>query len=144
MKELKTEVRIHAPSKHVWAILLDLDRYREWNPFIPEIEGTVQEGGRLRFRIDPPDGKAMTFKPKVTRVNENRELRWFGRLPLPGLFDGEHIFQLSDVDNGHCHLIHREEFSGILVPFFWKTLEPPTRRGFEAMNAALKRRAEAA
>ena len=40
--------------------------------------------------------------------------------------------------------VQREEFRGVLVPFFWKSLDTHTRQGFEAMNAALKQRAEAA
>ena len=40
--------------------------------------------------------------------------------------------------------VQREEFRGVLVPFFWKSLDTHARQGFEAMNAALKQRAEAA
>ena len=35
------------------------------------------------------------------------------------------------------------DFSGVLVPLFWRGLEPDTRRGFEEMNRALNRRADA-
>jgi hypothetical protein len=34
-------------------------------------------------------------------------------------------------------------FRGLLVPFLASTLRTTTRRGFEAMNAALKKRVEA-
>ena len=37
----------------------------------------------------------------------------------------------------------REEFRGVLVPLLWKQLDTRTRAGFEAMNEALKARAEA-
>jgi hypothetical protein len=39
-------------------------------------------------------------------------------------------------------LVHREEFRGILVPLLWGSLEVKTKKGFEAMNLALKQRAE--
>jgi hypothetical protein len=43
-----------------------------------------------------------------------------------------------------CRLYHTERFSGVLLPLFGEGLLEATRRGFEAMNAALKTRAEAA
>jgi hypothetical protein len=62
------------------------------------------------------------------------EFRWF--------VDGEHIFELHPSEGG-TRFVQREIFSGLLVPLLWGTLEDPTRRGFDAMNRALKERAEA-
>jgi hypothetical protein len=38
--------------------------------------------------------------------------------------------------------VHREEFTGILVPLLWRSLDRDTRRGFEEMNRRLKELAE--
>ncbi len=92
MKELRTEIEINASADTVWAILTDLSQFAAWNPFMPEAEGEIREGARLKVRIAPPGGKAMTFKPTVTpRVEPGRAFRWLGRLLLPGLFDGHAI-----------------------------------------------------
>jgi hypothetical protein len=40
-------------------------------------------------------------------------------------------------------LRHSESFQGYLVPLLWRSVEPASRAGFEAMNRALKARAEA-
>ncbi len=85
----------------------------------------------------------MTFKPTVIHVAPERELRWRGRLLLPGVFDGEHCFEMSPLGEGRTRFVQREKFSGLLVPFLWNRLATNTRRGFEAMNTALKERAEA-
>ena len=85
----------------------------------------------------------MTFKPTVTRVDSGRELRWLGRLLLPGIFDGEHIFEVSFLGEKRTQLTQRETFRGLLVPLLWSSLNTNTRKGFEAMNVALKARAEA-
>ena len=90
MRELLTKTGISAPPEYVWRILVDFNKFPEWNPFIKEAEGEITEGGRLKVRIEPPGGKGMTFKPVVKRVALNRELRWLERLIVPGLFDGEH------------------------------------------------------
>ncbi len=142
MKELRTEIEINAPAAKVWAILTDLGQYAAWNPFMPEAVGEVKEGERLRVRIAPPGGKAMTFTPTVTLVEPERAFRWLGRLLLPGIFDGEHIYEITPLSEGSIRFVQRENFRGILVPLFWKSLDTQTRQGFEAMNAALKQRAE--
>ena len=37
----------------------------------------------------------MKFKPIILEAEANRELRWRGSLPIPGLFTGEHIFTIK-------------------------------------------------
>ncbi len=84
----------------------------------------------------------MVFQPKVTRAEEHQELRWLGRFVLPGLFDGEHAFTIQSLGPTRVRFIQREKFKGLLVPLFATTLDDQTKRGFQAMNEALKRRAE--
>ena len=38
MKRLHSEIEISATPAHVWTVLTDLARYREWNPFIERVE----------------------------------------------------------------------------------------------------------
>lgn len=142
VKDLSTQVEIDASIATVWKILTDLGGFAEWNPFMPEAEGDVREGARLKVLMEPPGGKTMTFRPTVTRVDPETELRWLGHLLFPGLFDGEHIFELSSLGDGRVRLIQRETFRGLLVPLLWKSMATSTRNGFEAMNVALKKRAE--
>jgi hypothetical protein len=100
-------------------------------------------GERLTNRLQPPGGKAMTFRPTVTAVEPNRTFEWLGRLGLPGIFDGRHRFELEATASGGTRLVHTEHFRGILVRFMRKSLDTKTLQGFELMNAALKTRAEA-
>src|SRR2546428_6274197 len=142
MKELSAEIEIEAPPERVWQILTDFPKFFEWNPFIRQMSGEPKTGARLRVRLEPPGGRAMTFKPKMLNVEPHRELRWLGRLWIPGLFDGEHIFTIERLDEKRVRFIQREKFTGLLVPFMAKGLDRDARRGFEEMNRALKERAE--
>ena len=144
MKQLYTEIEIDASAKRVWELLTDFASYPEWNPFIRSIGGQPAPGERLRARLEPPGGLAMTFKPKVLTAEPNRELRWLGHLLVPGLFDGEHSFTIQPLEDDRVRFIQREAFQGLLVPLFARSLESKTRQGFEEMNRALKGRAEAA
>lgn len=142
MKKLQAEVTISAPPSVVWGILTDLDRYEEWNPFVVEAEGTVAVGSKLRLRIEPPGGKGARFRPTVTVVEPERSFEWLGRLGFPGLFDGRHRFTLEQVAGG-TRFLQSEEFVGVMVPLFSRSLDAHTRPGFEAMNQAIKALAEA-
>lgn len=84
----------------------------------------------------------MVFKPVVLAYKPNKEFRWKGKLLFKGLFDGEHIFELTANADGTTTLVQREVFTGILVPLFAKMLDTSTLNGFRQMNEALKTRAE--
>ena len=84
----------------------------------------------------------MTFKPTVLAFEKNKEFRWIGHLLFPGLFDGEHKFELNDNRNGTTTFKQSEKFAGILVPLFKKMLDNNTKKGFEEMNKKLKELAE--
>ena len=140
--ELRHEIEIEAPVEAVWTVLADTSAYGDWNPFIRRLQGELREGARLEVEIAPPGGKAMTFKPRVLVAAPERELRWFGRLLMPGLFDGEHRFQIEALPAGRSRFIQSERFSGILVRPLRRALDR-THIGFAQMNKALKAEAEA-
>lgn len=141
MKTLNTEIRINAPAEKVWRILMDFEAYPTWNPFIREISGDHQKGGKLNVLMHPPHQKETRFRPVVQQSEPNRIFEWLGHLLIPGIFDGRHRFEIQEEEEG-VRFIHSEKFKGILVSFIWKRLEGPTKAGFEAMNMKLKEIAE--
>jgi hypothetical protein len=140
---ITTRVEIAAPPEMVWGHLTDLDSFEQWNPFMIDASGRVEEGAKLHIRMQQPGGSAMTFKPTVTRSEGPYRFEWLGSLVVRGLFDGRHQFELEPTDSGTL-LRHSEEFTGVLVPVLKKSLDTKTLAGFEAMNRALRSRVEAA
>ena len=137
--EIRSEIDIEAPPAAVWAELSDLPGYEDWNPFITRAEGAAETGRLLSLRMQPTGGRAMTIRPRVTDVSADSVLEWLGHLGVPGVFDGRHRFELSETPTG-THLVQREEFRGVLVRPLRRSLDTGTLAGFEAMNAALRRR----
>src|SRR6266581_327402 len=86
----KVVVLLFGSGKRVCAALTDFASFPKWNPFIREIRGTPAVGSRLEVTIGASGTKPMSFRPTVKNVVPNRELRWLGRVGIPGLFDGEH------------------------------------------------------
>jgi len=141
-RRIATAIDIDAPAAMVWRVLVDFPSYPEWNPFIRRISGEVKVGARLEVTVQPVNRKPMTFRPTVRVVEADRELRWLGRVLLPGIFDGEHAF-IIEPRVGGCRLRHEEGFSGLLVPAFSAMLAD-TATSFASLNSALKLRCETA
>ena len=92
MTHLRTKISITAPPERVWHLLTDFVSYPQWNPFIRRVRGELREGAQLEVYLQPSGARGMTFRPRVLKVEPDRELRWLGHFLIPGLFDGEHIF----------------------------------------------------
>jgi hypothetical protein len=144
MRELIRAIDIDAPAETVWQILTDLPRFSEWNPFIREARGRLAVGGTVKVRAHPPLGIPLRFQATVLACEENRELRWRGQVLASWLASGEHCFTLEPAGPGRVRFVQREIFGGLLPRLARWLLERQAGGGFDAMNRALKARAEAA
>ena len=95
-------------------------------------------------KIPYPSKAALNYPLEypVTVVEDGTTFEWFGTVGFRGLFDGRHRFDLEATPTG-TKLTQSESLDGILVRVMRKSLDTNTHAGFEAMNAALKARAEA-
>ena len=142
MKEVSSEIEINSYPENVWRILIDFATYDQWNPFIKKIIGLPTERSKIEIYIETPSGKNRKYSPRITRVEEGRELRWFGKSSLPGFLNAEHIFTIEELQPERVRFVQREVFDGLLTRVFGKGLDSDIMRGFHNMNNALKRRAE--
>ncbi|HZV13636.1 MAG TPA: SRPBCC domain-containing protein [Candidatus Kapabacteria bacterium] len=141
MREIATEIEIKASPEKIWAILMDFPKYPEWNPFIKSVTGSSKTGSQLKVLLQPPGARGMEFEPIVLKSVPGHEFRWKGKLFMNGLFDGEHAF-IIELRSGAVRFTQKEKFTGRLVPMMFTMIGAQTLRGFEAMNTALKERAE--
>jgi len=140
---IKTTIDIAASPEMVWRVLTDFPSYPKWNPFIRSVQGKPVQGQRLKISMRLPHGRSYKFSPRVIKAVPATELRWRGRMFIAGLFDGEHAFII--VPNGlkGVRFIQREHFSGLLTPLILPFIGAKTHKGFDLMNLALKKVAEA-
>ncbi|WP_458011591.1 SRPBCC family protein [Candidatus Solincola sp.] len=143
-REMVTSVVIKASPRRVWEVLTDLSSYPAWNPMIRWAEGEIREGARLRVRFHPRERKrGRTFNPRLRVVVPERELRWGGWPPLPGIFDFEHYWILEPEPGGGTLLRHGVLVKGLLAPLVMPVVERLSGGPFQAMNRAHRERAEA-
>lgn len=138
---IETEIDIQASQTVVWNTLTDFDSYPEWSTFILAFEGDVVQGNTVTVHLDDGGGET-TVKPRIIALDDPNKLVWLGKMGASWLLSAEHSFVLTDVKAGKTRVTHSEKFTGILVPFLWKTLDKRTRPAFVRFNEALRRRCE--
>jgi uncharacterized membrane protein len=74
MKKIETHIQIEAPLDSVWGIFSDFEKYNEWNPFLIEVHGALNEGESLKIKVVLSNGKAKFAEPKVERVIYGKEV----------------------------------------------------------------------
>jgi len=138
--EIRSEIVIEGTAAVVWDVLSDFSRYSEWNPGFEKAEGRAEVGQTLHLTFAKEGGRGMTMHPTVLVADPGRELRWLGRLWIPGIFDGEHCFEIQETEPGRVRFVQRERFRGVLVPILRKTIEVDTLAMFQKVNVALAAR----
>jgi hypothetical protein len=143
MKEIRSEIEIGSSPDKVWQLLISSPGY------VPDgIREAVKDrrvGSKLKVYIGTEGGKGALFTVRLLVAEPGRELRWKGNLWIPGLFDGEHAFEIKPIpDNqggGKVLFLQSEKFSGLFLLFLSKTIKN-TKEEFDKMNVTLKQRAE--
>ncbi len=141
IRSVVTVVDINAPGDRVWQALTDLNGYHAWNPFLTSASGTVAPGNTIKIAAKIGN-RTITFHPRIVTVEPGKKMVWVGRLLSPELFEGEHAFEVIEIDQSHTRVIQSEHFKGILVAAFWRRFSPALLQGFRAMDDALKQRCE--
>jgi hypothetical protein len=147
----RARVEIEAPLDVVWSVVLDVDRYPEWNPFVVRAEcaSPPAVGDPIRLHVRWANGRSATSPERISAVEPpevaadgvRRAALAYVYEGLParlGLVRGTRWQRLSQPDGGPTTYDTVEEFAGPLVP-----LAGPGRvaEGFARHAAALKVRA---
>lgn len=142
MKEIKTELEIMASSKRVWQVLTDFPNYSKWNPVIVQVKGEAKVRTKLEIHLRTTGGKNRIYKPTITKVEPDRELRWYGKSLFPGMLNGERIFTIHSLGTDNVLFFHSQIFTGLGVYLGGNRLERDIRATLNEMNVALKRQVE--
>jgi hypothetical protein len=144
MRQVHTHVDIDAPAAVVWGILADFGMYRRWNPLIRSVLGRAESGRQIEVRLAAPPGADLAARLTIVYLRQHHEMRWVEWWSVPGLYASERRFRLEPLPGGAVRFHHGEQVRGVMVPLLGRRRRLRGRAGFEAMNAALKQRAEQA
>ncbi|MBD2203584.1 SRPBCC domain-containing protein [Calothrix sp. FACHB-1219] len=140
---IDTSIIIDAPPDRVFKVLTDFGAYSQWNDLLLFHSGDPIVGSKLKLELRLPDGKGFVFEPTVITCEKNLCFAWLARTMMKGVFDGEHRFELTQLEGNRTQLRNIEYYSGMLSPLFQRSpMMRDADKGFEQMNEALKTRVE--
>lgn len=144
VKEIRTEIEIEARPEVVWDVLTDFSAYPAWNPCLVEVRAHPRPGSRVDM-VFRSSRRHFRLDATVLRADPGRALRWQGPISKARgvLFRGEHYWTIRELRGGSwTHLVHGEQFDGLLIPPMSRWLDQEVGGGYHALNRALKARAE--
>lgn len=138
---VRAEIEIDAPIERVWQILKDVDRYREWNPFTPRVETTLQVGDPIHLHVRL-SGKRLTHRVEYITRNEPYTLGWEMKMGARFLLYAERVQTLTARDENRTHYMTEDCFTGWLRPLVLALFGRAMERGFSDCALGLKKAAE--
>jgi hypothetical protein len=138
MKSVKTLCEIKAPVEEVWKILSQIKQWPRWTDVFSDISVKPEIGGEMHFRILLEGRKRpMKFKATISQWEVNQAIAWKGG--VKGIITGEHYLHLKKIDETHTHVIHGEDFGGILPVLFLRNgLNRRIENTYKKFNTQLK------
>ena len=140
----QTTFAVNAPAPRVWAALTAVDRYPEWNPQIPRLNGSLRPGEQIALQLALPGRPPMDLTATIEDARPDALLTWRGHVLAAWFFEGYRRFEIEPVAPGQVRVTHVEDVHGLLAPLFDMVLGRRVQASHDALNAALKARAEAA
>ena len=123
---------INAEATVIWNLLTSATNYTQWNSTIVSLEGTIQEGGKIKLvsTLDPK----RTFKLKVKEMVPTSKLVWGDGM-------GNRTY-LLEAKGKTTVFTMTETIGGLMFPLFAGMI-PEFDASFEQFTADLKAAAEA-
>jgi Polyketide cyclase / dehydrase and lipid transport len=137
----REQVVIAADQARIWQLLVDLDGYQSWNPWVVKAEGAAESGADVRVQV-VLNGRVMSARHTVLTVGYGSEFCWKDAGWNSWFVYGQRCRWLEPQPDGT--VLFRQELmldgplSGVAAATMGKALQD----GMAAETAALKRTAE--
>ena len=135
-------ITIETPARRVWEILMDLERYGEWNPFTTRVDTSLEVGSPVDLYVTLGPFK-LKQPEQIQAVDPPSLLAWGMIMGARWLLVTRREQRLEALSDTRCCYTTTDGFTGFLTPVVVLLFGGLIRRGFNAMAWALKERAEA-
>jgi hypothetical protein len=143
MAVFRTTFPVAASAETVWSVLVDFDRWSEWNPSVPSISGDPRVGSTLSMTLAMPGRPWAKVKADLTEVDPGRRLVWRGNIGGDRIFSGTREFDIDPQPDGTVHVTHVETVTGLLFPVFRAVMGGAIQKHHDNLNTSLAQRAAA-
>lgn len=140
--QITSQIEIDATPEQVWAVLIDLAAYNNWNSQIRVIEApaNIGTGSEVKLCAAPGTEAERIFDVEITAIEIPHLLEWRGG--EPDTFWGTHRFKLHRVPPDKTRFKNSETFSGAMASAILEMSRTGLEGEFQAFNEALQRRVE--
>ena len=138
MQSFEASARIEAGPEDVWAVLVDVGGWRDWDSGVDRVEGRVVLGEKITIYATMIRDRP--FSVTVTDIRPQEAMRWRGGLPF-GAAVIERTYLLQPQDDGGTVVTVREDHTGPLAGLLDRTT-PDLNPSFRQFCAGLKAQAE--
>lgn len=135
-------VEIHAPQTTVWDILLDIDRYPEWNPFTEKVVTSFELGSPVELHVNLPGRGKRLQREFITGVHPPHKLGWGMHMLHERLLRARRWQTVEALGADRCCYHTEDHLRGLLTPLVRWLYFQSMQEGFNNMAYALKQRAE--
>ena len=142
MTVMRTTFPVAASAATVWGILVDFERWSEWNPSVPAISGDARVGSTLSLTLAMPRRPSAKVKAKITELDPERRFSWHGNIGVDRFFAGTREFAIDPQPDGTVQVTHVETVTGLFYPVFRAIMGRAIQEHHDNLNTALKDRAE--
>jgi hypothetical protein len=129
MRLAEATTSIDAPAELIWRVMLDLDSYGSWNPFIVRVDRpngrAAQVGDPITLRVRFGGGRLVASRERITTISAPvesggvvralLEYEFYGRLHGAGLVRGRRSQVLEQVVGESTVYRTAERFRGALA-----------------------------
>ena len=131
---------VPAPAEVIWQVLADLERWGEWNPIYPKVEGKLTIGGQLEITEQIPGFEPVQITPTVVDWVPDAQILWrtSGRF---GFLKRLRYLEIDQLDEQGCIFANGEDWYGRPARYITREQRRAMRAGFEAFGEALSARA---
>ncbi|GAL11566.1 hypothetical protein JCM19233_2556 [Vibrio astriarenae] len=133
-KSVHDEIIVPVEPEKVWQVLVDIERYHEWNPAITLVDGSLEEGNKVTYHFQETDSQSANITSKVIKIEPYKHLNHKGG--YWGIITFDQHYYLEPHELGTKFTIH-EDYTGVYVNF-WD--EAHTQIQYQNMAQALRAR----
>jgi uncharacterized protein YndB with AHSA1/START domain len=137
-------VDIAAPAELVWAVLVDLERYPQWNPFTVKVESSLRLGEPVNLYLPDPSrpGELLRVVEQLADFAPPRLLAWEMHATADNHDAARREQHIEATGPASCRYYTTDLFLGPTAPSVMENHGPWVKQGFDAIALALKNRAE--
>ena len=136
------EVTIKAPVKLVWDILLEFEKYKQWNTFCPQaINTSLEPGSPIEMMVDLGQGLSRQVE-YIARVEPLECIAWAMANKPEDPVHAVRSQRLKRVSENSCTYVSVDEFSGAEAAAMMEHFAEAVEAGFNRCAYDLKKYAE--